>query len=111
MMRGMPILIALLLAAAPAAAQSNPARPIDWSAMRDEAARVLSEYIRVNTTNPPGNEKAGAEFLAAILRREGIEAQVLDEDVLGAGRANLYARLRGDGSKKAIALEIGRAHV
>jgi acetylornithine deacetylase/succinyl-diaminopimelate desuccinylase-like protein len=102
MMRRLLLLIPLILIAMPARAQS--ARPVDWDALRDEATRVLSDYIRVNTTNPPGNEKAGAEFLAAILRREGIEARVLDEDVLGPGRANLYARLPGDGSKKAIAL-------
>jgi acetylornithine deacetylase/succinyl-diaminopimelate desuccinylase-like protein len=101
--RGMLGCIALL-AAAPAAAQRAPARPVDWNALRDEAAQILSEYIRINTTNPPGNEKAGAEYLAGILQREGIEAQVLDEEVLGAGRANLYARLRGDGSRRAIAL-------
>ncbi len=104
-MRRMLLLAAMLLAAAaPAAAQPAPARPVDWDALRAEAVQVLSEYIRINTTNAPGNERAGAEFLARILEREGIEAQVLDEDVLGAGRANLYARLRGDGSKKAIAL-------
>lgn len=106
MMRRLFLLIPLILIAAPtpAVAQPQPARPVDWNALRDEATRILSEYIRINTTNPPGNEKAGAEFLARILEREGIEAQVLDEEVLGAGRANLYARLRGDGSKRAIAL-------
>jgi acetylornithine deacetylase/succinyl-diaminopimelate desuccinylase-like protein len=104
MMRRLLLLIPLILIAAPAAAQPQPARPVDWDALRDEATRILSEYIRINTTNPPGNEKAGAEFLARILESEGIEAQVLDEEVLGAGRANLYARLRGDGSKRAIAL-------
>jgi acetylornithine deacetylase/succinyl-diaminopimelate desuccinylase-like protein len=96
------LMVSCAAVAAPAAAQ--PARPVDWNALQAEAVQVLSDYIRINTTNPPGNEKAGAEFLAAILRREGIEAQVLDEDVLGPGRANLYARLRGDGSKRAIAL-------
>jgi acetylornithine deacetylase/succinyl-diaminopimelate desuccinylase-like protein len=103
-MRRLLLPIALLMAAAPAAAQPEPARPVDWAALQAEAVQVLSDYIRVNTTNAPGNEKAGAEFLAALLRREGIEAQILDEDVLGPGRANLYARLRGDGSKRAIAL-------
>ncbi|HWK89583.1 MAG TPA: M20/M25/M40 family metallo-hydrolase [Longimicrobium sp.] len=93
-------------AAGPAAAQpgARAARPVDWDALRAEAVQVLSDYLRVNTANPPGNELAGARFLQALLQREGIEAQILDEDVLGAGRANLYARLRGDGSKKAIAL-------
>jgi acetylornithine deacetylase/succinyl-diaminopimelate desuccinylase-like protein len=104
MMRRLLLPVALLTIAAPAAAQPLPVRPVDWDALRAEAVQVLSDYIRVNTTNAPGNERAGAEFLAAILRREGIEAQILDEDVLGPGRANLYARLRGDGSKRAIAL-------
>ncbi|PYO47223.1 MAG: hypothetical protein DMD72_10460, partial [Gemmatimonadetes bacterium] len=58
----------------------------------------------VNTTNPPGNELLGARFLKAILDREGIEAQILDTTEIGPNRANLYARLRGNGSKKAIAL-------
>lgn len=103
MMRRLLLPIALLIAA-PAAAQPAPRRPIDWEALRAETVQILSEYIRINTTNAPGNERAGAEYLAGILRREGIEAQILDEEVLGAGRANLYARLRGDGSKRAIAL-------
>ncbi len=66
--------------------------------------QVLSDYLKVNTTNPPGNELQGALFLRRILEREGIEAQILDTAELGAGRANLYARLRGNGSKRAIAL-------
>lgn len=104
-MRRMLLLAALTMtAAAPAAAQPAAGRPVDWDALRTEAVQILSEYIRINTTNAPGNEKAGAEYLARILQREGIEAQILDEEVLGAGRANLYARLRGDGSKRAIAL-------
>lgn len=104
MMRRALILIATTMFAVPAATQPAPARPVDWDALRDEATQLLSEYIRINTSNAPGNEKAGAEFLARILEREGIEARILDEEVLGPGRANLYARLRGDGSKRAIAL-------
>ena len=87
--------------ATPLAAQS---RPIDWDALGREGATALSGYLRVNTTNPPGNELAGARYLLALLEREGIEARILDSTELGAGRANLYARLRGDGSKRAIAL-------
>ena len=79
-------------------------KPVDWDALARESQSLLSEYLRVNTTNPPGNEILGARFLKAILDREGIEAQILDTTELGANRANLYARLRGNGSKKAIAL-------
>jgi acetylornithine deacetylase/succinyl-diaminopimelate desuccinylase-like protein len=80
------------------------ARPVDWDALTRETQQVLAEYLRINTTNPPGNELAGARFLKGILEREGFEVQILDTTELGAGRANLYTRLRGNGSKKAIAL-------
>ncbi len=80
------------------------ATPIDWAALARESQAVLSDYLRVNTTNPPGNEILGARFLKAILDREGIEARILDTTELGPNRANLYARLRGNGGKRAIAL-------
>src|ERR1700716_3952927 len=86
------------------AAQAMPVRPVDWVAMQGEATEVLRQYLRINTTNPPGNELEAARFLKAFLEKEGIEATILDTAELGAGRANLYARLRGNGSKRAIAL-------
>ena len=78
--------------------------PVNWDSLLRESQTVLANYLRVNTTNPPGNEILGARFLKAILEREGIEAQILDTTEIGPNRANLYARLRGNGSKKAIAL-------
>ncbi|HEU4564123.1 MAG TPA: M20/M25/M40 family metallo-hydrolase [Gemmatimonadaceae bacterium] len=108
-MRRIALLAAALLLARSLAAQDvpvppAPAHPVDWDALRDETVRTMSEYFRINTTNPPGNELAGALFLKRILEREGIEARILDTAELGTGRASLYARLRGNGSKKAIAL-------
>lgn len=94
-------LTACLLAASKLPAQ---AKPVDWTALARESETVLSDYLRVNTTNPPGNEILGARFLKAILDREGIEAHILDTTELGPNRANLYARLRGTGARKAIAL-------
>ncbi|MGI8400252.1 MAG: M20/M25/M40 family metallo-hydrolase [Gemmatimonadaceae bacterium] len=79
-------------------------KPVDWNATAGESQTVLADYLRVNTTNPPGNELLAARFLKQILEREGIEAQILDTVELGANRANLYARLRGNGTKRAIAL-------
>jgi acetylornithine deacetylase/succinyl-diaminopimelate desuccinylase-like protein len=80
------------------------ARPIDWPALTREGTALLQDYLRVNTTNPPGNELASARFIQAFLAKEGIEARILDTAELGAGRANLYARVKGSGAKKAIAL-------
>jgi acetylornithine deacetylase/succinyl-diaminopimelate desuccinylase-like protein len=98
----MRFLILLVVAvAAPARGQ----QPVDWTALADESVRILADYLRINTTNPPGNELAGALFLKGTLEREGIEATILDTaELKPAGRANLYARLRGNGSKRAIAL-------
>jgi acetylornithine deacetylase/succinyl-diaminopimelate desuccinylase-like protein len=90
-----------LVLALPAAAQS-PA--VDYDKLRDETAQRLSEYLRINTSNPPGNELATARWLKEVLAREGIEGQILDTAELGPGRANFYARLKGSGSGKAIAL-------
>ena len=103
-MRLRTALTALLLGVAiPASAHAQQA--IDWDALRDETVRVLQAYLRVDTSNPPGNELAAARFLKEILEREGIEAQILDTaELRPAGRANLYARLRGTGAKRAIAL-------
>src|SRR6478672_8734953 len=92
----------VFLPAIPAAAQN--ARPVDWNALAAETQLTLTDYIRINTTNPPGNELAAAKFLKGILEREGIEAMILDTAELGPGRANLYARVKGNGSKRAIAL-------
>jgi len=87
-----------------AGAQAAPVRPVDWDALAKETQQVLTDYLRINTTNPPGNEMKTALFLKNILEKEGFEVQLLDSSELGAGRVNLYTRLKGNGSKKAIAL-------
>jgi acetylornithine deacetylase/succinyl-diaminopimelate desuccinylase-like protein len=73
----------------------------NWNAIEDEAATVLSRYIQIDTTNPPGNEIKAAQFLKTIFDREGIESRIIES---APGRGNIYARLRGDGSKKTIML-------
>ncbi|MEO7182578.1 MAG: M20/M25/M40 family metallo-hydrolase [Gemmatimonadaceae bacterium] len=95
----------LLTTALPAALHpQSAARPTDWVAIQREGVSLLREYLRINTTNPPGSELAAARFLRDFLAKEGIEAQILDTAELGAGRANLYARVKGSGAKRAIAL-------
>jgi acetylornithine deacetylase/succinyl-diaminopimelate desuccinylase-like protein len=65
---------------------------IDWQAVEEEAVEHLSHLVRIDTTNPPGNETAAAEYIAGVLAREGLSAQVLES---APGRGNLVARLRG----------------
>ncbi len=85
----------LLLAAMGLSAAAAP----DFQAARDEAARILSEFIRINTVNPPGNEARGAEYLKSVLAREGIPAEIYES---APGRGNLVARLKGSGKKKPV---------
>jgi len=73
----------------------------EWKALGDEATGLLSQYLRINTTNPPGNEIAAAHWLADVLRRGGIESRIFEP---APGKANLYARLSGDGSARPLIL-------
>ena len=101
-LRAVALLFALPIALR--AQTTTPVRPVDWTTLQREAVELLRQYLRIDTSNPPGNELATARFLKAFLEKEGIEATILDTAELGAGRANLYARLKGNGSKRAIAL-------
>jgi acetylornithine deacetylase/succinyl-diaminopimelate desuccinylase-like protein len=83
----------VLFALSRLAAAQAPA--LDYDKLRDETAQLLSEYLRINTSNPPGNELATARWLKDVLAKEGIEGQILDTAELGPGRANFYARLKG----------------
>jgi acetylornithine deacetylase/succinyl-diaminopimelate desuccinylase-like protein len=74
---------------------------LNWKGLEDEAAALLTRYIQIDTTNPPGNEIKAAQFFKEIFDREGIEVKVIES---APGRGNVYARLRGSGSKKAIIL-------
>lgn len=67
---------------------------MNWDSIRDEAAQYLRDLLRIDTTNPPGNETLAVEFLAGILKSEGIEPMIFES---APGRGNLVARLKGDG--------------
>ena len=55
-------------------------------------AALLQEYVRIDTSNPPGREMAGARFLAAQIERGGVHAEIIES---APGRGNVYARIRG----------------
>ncbi|HWQ29243.1 MAG TPA: peptidase M20, partial [Dehalococcoidia bacterium] len=75
---------------------------IDWDAVTAEATDLLSRYLQIDTSNPPGNEEAACRFLEQVLRSDGISAIDLYDasDAASQGRMNLRARLAGDGSKR-----------
>ncbi|MGC2195101.1 MAG: M20/M25/M40 family metallo-hydrolase [Terriglobales bacterium] len=56
----------------------------------DLATEWLQQYLRIDTTNPPGKEILAAEFFKTILDREGIETRMFE---YRPGRADLWARV------------------
>ena len=74
---------------------------IDWSAARAEALGFLKDLIRIDTTNPPGNERPAADYVAGVLARDGIESTILESQPT---RASLVARLRGNGKRQPLLL-------
>lgn len=69
--------------------------------IKDEAVKMLTDLIRINTVNPPGNELEAARYVKEILDREGIENSIHEA---APGRANLVARIPGTGRFKPLAL-------
>lgn len=70
-------------------------------ASESEVVRILRDLIRIDTTNPPGNERPAVDYIAGLLKKEGIDFAVVEPS---PRRANLVARLKGDGSKPALLL-------
>lgn len=67
-----------------------------------DVAKLLTEVIRIDTSNPPGNEAKLAEFLKTKFAPLGFEIDIIPTPA--PGKAHFIARLRGDGSKKPILL-------
>ncbi|MBW3592461.1 MAG: M20/M25/M40 family metallo-hydrolase, partial [Actinobacteria bacterium] len=69
--------------------------------VREEAAELLRELIRLDTVNPPGNETRVADLLRAYLEEADVECELLAKV---PERANLVARIPGRGDAKRLLL-------
>src|SRR5256885_5404868 len=72
-------------------APPNPSSIANTAELAREASVWLVQLIRINTTNPPGNEAAASKYIAGILAKEGITPEILE---MAPGRSALVARLR-----------------
>lgn len=73
----------------------------DWAIVQNELIVLLQELIRADTQNPPGNEILACQILQSFFDKEGITSRIYPVE---EKRANLLARLHGNGSQKAILL-------
>jgi acetylornithine deacetylase/succinyl-diaminopimelate desuccinylase-like protein len=77
------------------------AQSADWSAVQHEAVALLQEYVRIDTSNPPGDVTRAAAFLTRVLRADGIEPTRYES---APGKVIVLARLKGSGAAKPILL-------
>jgi acetylornithine deacetylase/succinyl-diaminopimelate desuccinylase-like protein len=72
------------------ATQAAPSSGSDTSQITSDALGWLQNLIRINTTNPPGNELVAAKYVASLLDKEGIHSEIFES---APGRGFLVARL------------------
>ncbi len=96
-----PVLRHLVVGLWAALALSSTAAATDWNAASVEALDKLQSYLRVDTSNPPGNETPAAELLQSWLSSEGIETKLYDP-MGNPQRQALVARLPGKSGKTLV---------
>ena len=69
--------------------------------MSQEAVKLLSQYLQIDTTNPPGNEIRGVAFFARIFEQEGIAYKTYEAST---GRGSIKAEIPGTGEKGGVIL-------
>ena len=73
----------------------------DTTTSGDESAKLLQEYLRINTVNPPGDTREACKFFAGIFDREGIPYRILGAEEL---KPCILAKIEGTGKEKPVIL-------
>ncbi len=76
-------------------------KTLDWTSINDTAVSRFKDLLRIDTTNPPGNEIAACRYLDDILRENGCETQIIEPKPT---RGNLITRLKGTGAEGPLLL-------
>jgi len=80
---------------------SGLAQQPDWAAVKPEAVQTLADLVRLDTSQPEGNEILAARYIAEKLDAEGIAYEIVGPS---EKRASIVARLEGSGAKKPLLL-------
>ncbi|MEP7271522.1 MAG: M20/M25/M40 family metallo-hydrolase [Acidobacteriota bacterium] len=91
-----PIALVAFLTLTPTA--QSPSYP-DRAKVEEETMKHFQALLRLDTSDPPGNEAPAVEYLKTVLESEGIEVKIFSSD---PKRPNLVARLRGSGKKRPV---------
>ena len=74
---------------------------VDWKKQEAEILKHYRSLVQINTSSPPGNETAADDYLRKVLEAEGIPVKTF---ALQPARANLVARIKGNGKKRPLLL-------
>ena len=99
--RSAVVLLTVVFLFAPKAFSQNGQAKIDWPRYQDMSVDLMQKYLRINTSNPPGNEIEAARWFKSVFDQYGIQNEIFEYK---PGRANIIARLKGNGSKRPIML-------
>jgi acetylornithine deacetylase/succinyl-diaminopimelate desuccinylase-like protein len=72
---------------------------LDWPAIEKETMEHFQALVRIDTADPPGNEKPAVDYLKTVLEKDGYEVKIFARD---PKRPNLVTRLKGNGSKRPL---------
>ena len=73
----------------------------EWPAAKQEALQILVDLVRLDTSQPEGNEILAARYLKRRLDAEGIACEIFESE---PGRASIVARVAGNGAKRPLLL-------
>jgi len=68
---------------------------------KNEAIEILSELIKINTTNPPGNELPAAKYISEKLKEANLETEIIKSE---ENRGNVICRIKGEKKEPSILL-------
>ncbi len=82
-----------------AASLALAVEPPDWNKVNEETLKHYQALVQIDSTDPPGNETRVVDYVRKVLDAEGIPYIVAAKD---PARANIIARLKGNGSKRPL---------
>ncbi|MGC4083408.1 MAG: M20/M25/M40 family metallo-hydrolase, partial [Vicinamibacterales bacterium] len=101
------LFVSLVVASGDVRVAGQAATPPDWKAIEAETLQHFQAILRMDTSNPPGNEYLVTDYIKGVLEKEGIPVQIAASD---PKRPNLIARLKGSGRKQPV-LYMGHSDV
>jgi acetylornithine deacetylase/succinyl-diaminopimelate desuccinylase-like protein len=97
----MRLRLAILVLATGAIVSGAQSPSPDWPKVEAETLEHFQALLRFDTSDPPGNETAAADYLKQVLEREGIPVKTF---ALEPDRPNIVARIKGSGTREPLLL-------